>query len=280
MIILPAIPAIIAALTPLAKAALVSAGIGAAVGGATCAATGAVRSYHVLGEFNRQVVVEAVQNVPKCAAEGALVGGAFGGAGFMFAPVVTPAITPVTQFADDAAKYAITAIDDAAQPAMQVIDDVVRPGMQTADDAAAPVLIGLDDAANSTKTSASRITGAIASPWNRALNSFRARIYKRLPITKVGADDGWVYVIEDPVTGIRKIGRTSNPEQRLTKLQRDLGHKGVKFDCIIHSHDAKALEKHLHQSFSRQGTLHPTPHNGATEWFALSAAQVATACSF
>ena len=266
--VLPAIPVVIAALTPIAKAALVSAGIGAAVGGATCAATGAVRSYQVQGEINREVVVEAIHSVPKCAAEGALIGGVIAPAGIIVGPVVAPGLVPIIQV-----------VDDVTRPAVHIVDDVAGHALQMVDDAASPIINAADDLAATAKQGTSRVAVPAAAPWNRALNSFRAKIYKRLPVAKIGADDGWVYVIEDPVTRIRKIGRTSNPEQRLTKLQGDLGRNGVKFDCIIHSHDANVLEKQLHQSFSRQRTLHPTPHYGRTEWFALSAAQVAAACS-
>lgn len=269
MIILPAIPAIVAALTPLAKAALVSAGIGAVVGGAACAVGGAVSGYHEQGELNRDVAIVAVQSIPKCAVEGAIVGGVIAPAGIIIGPVVAPGIAPIMQV-----------VDDVARPVVQVVDDVASKAIPVVDDAASPIIDGADEIAVTARQGISRVAAPVAAPWNRALNAFRARIYKRLPVTKVGADDGWVYVIEDPVTGIRKIGRTSNAEQRLKKLQRDLGRKGVKFECIIHSHDAKVLEKHLHQSFSRERTRHPTPHDGRTEWFALSAAQVAAACSF
>ena len=59
MIILPAIPAIVAALAPVVKATLISAGIGAAVGGGIGAVGGAVDSYHEHGEINREVLDDA-----------------------------------------------------------------------------------------------------------------------------------------------------------------------------------------------------------------------------
>lgn len=269
MIILPAIPAIVAAITPLAKAALVSAGIGAAVGGATCAVGGAVSGYHEHGELNRNVAINSAHQAAKCAGEGAVVGSVIAPAGIIVGPFVAPVTAPIMHV-----------VDDVTRPAVQFVDDIAGQALQIVDDSASPIMNAADELATAAKQGTGRLAVPIAAPWNRRLNSLRARIYKRLPVTTVGAKDGWVYVIEDPATGIRKIGLTSNPEQRLKKLRADLGHKGVKYECIMHSHDAKVLEKHLHQSFWRQNTLHPIPHSGQTEWFKLSAARVAAACSF
>lgn len=271
---LPAIPIIVAALAPVVKAAVVSAGIGAAVGGATCAVGGAIGGYHERGEFNRRVAVVASQRGLECAGEGALVGGLFGGVGFVvapaIAPVVSPAIAPAMQVVDDIAAPVIQIADDAARPVMQAADDAIRPVTQAVDDAVSPAT---DKVGNSTKA----VGHAIASPWNRALNMFRARIYKRLPTTAVGADEGWVYIMEDTTTGIRKIGRTSNPEQRLKGVQSNVGHKNVRYTCIIHSREHKGLEKLLHRRFDSQRLA---DSGAGTEWFALSAAQVAAACSY
>ncbi len=251
MIILPALPAIVAALTPVAKAALISAGIGAAVGGATCAVGGIVSSYHDHGEMNREVAANTIRGAAQCAGEGALVGGAFGGAGVMFAPAIAPAV--------------------------QVIDDVARPIVQVADDAARPVIQVVDDAAQSTKSAAKAAFKSNAFPWNNALNSFRASIYKRLPTANARADDGYVYVMKDVVSGNSKIGRTVNPAQRLKGVQSKVGHKEVSFTCIIHSHEFKELEKHMHLEFASQRL----PDTGAgTEWFDLSSDLVAKACSY
>lgn len=262
---LPAIPVIIGSLTPVVKVALVSAGIGAAVGGATCAVGSAIGGYHEQGELNRNVAINTAQQAAECAAESAIVGAVIG----PVAPVIAPAISPAMHVVDDITAPVIQIADDAARPVMQAADDVIRPVTQAADDAVSPAT---DKVGNSTKA----IGHGIASPWNRALNVFRARIYKRLPTTKVGADEGWVYIMEDTTTGIRKIGRTSNPEQRLKGVQSNVGHKNVRYTCIIHSGDHKGLEKLLHRRFDSQRL----PDSGAgTEWFALSAAQVAAACS-
>ena len=278
MIILPALPAIVAALTPIAKTMLISAGIGAAVSGAACGIGGAVGGYQEHGELNRDVAINTAHQAAECAGEGALVGGLVGvAAPVVFPAVVAPgfvhvvpaAIAPAIQIVDDVARPVMQAADDAVRPVAQAIDDVARPATQAVDDAISPAT---DKVGNGAKS----FGHAIASPWNRALNAFRARIYKRLPITEVGADDGWVYVMEDTTTGIRKIGHTSNPEQRLKGVQSTVGHKNVRYTCIIHSGDNKGLERFLHKRFEHQ----KLPNTGeGTEWFALSAAQVATACS-
>ncbi|MDE2819667.1 MAG: GIY-YIG nuclease family protein [Chloroflexota bacterium] len=306
MIVIPAIPAIVAALTPIvngalaaaaaaapvANAAIVAAGVGAAIGGATCAIGGAVSGFQEHGELNREVAIEAVHNVPKCAAEGAFFGAVTVPAGLLVAPVVaplasavSPAIAPVFQIVDDAAGSTLQFIDDAAKPVLGAVDDVTKSAGGSIDDAAAiagsPMIV--DDAVSQTANKAGKSAGsvgyAIISNFNRKLNSFRARIYKRLPVTTVGADDGWVYVIEDSATGIKKIGHTSNPKQRLKSLQGKLGQKNVRYSCIIHSSDNKGLERHLKNQFTSQKTTHSIPHDGMTEWFVLSAVQVAAACS-
>ncbi len=259
------LPAIVAALTPVVKAALVSAGIGAAVGGATCAVGGTIGGYHEHGELNRNVAINTAQQAAECAREGALFGAVIG----PVAPMIAPAIAPATQFVDDLAAPVIQIADDAARPVIQAADDAIRPATQAVDDAVSPAT---DKVGNSTKA----VGHAIASPWNRALNMFRARIYKRLPTTEVGADEGWVYIMEDTTTGIRKIGRTSNPEQRLKGVQSNVGHKNVRYTCIIHSGEHKGLEKLLHRRFDSQRLA---DSGAGTEWFALSAAQVAAACS-
>ena len=278
MIVLPAIPALVAAITPIAKAMLISAGIGAAVSGGTCAVGGAVSGYHEHGELNRDVAAVAGKRGLECAGEGALVGGIVGvAAPVVFPAVVAPGLVPVIPAA---IAPAVQFVDDFASPVIQVADDAVRPVAQTIDDVARPVTLAVDDtispATEKLGNGANTLGHAIASPWNRSLNAFRARFYKRLPITEVGADDGWVYVMEDTTTGIRKIGHTSNPEQRLKGVQSTVGHKNVRYTCIIHSGDNKGLERFLHKRFEHR----KLPNTGAgTEWFALSAAQVATACS-
>ena len=83
--------------------------------------------------------------------------------------------------------------------------------------------------------------------------------------------------MEDAVSGNSKIGLTSNPAQRLKQVWNNVGHKDVKFTCIIHSHDVKNLEKLLHSTYASQN-LPNTGHG--IEWFKLSATQVAEACSY
>lgn len=279
MIVLPAIPAIVAALTPIVEAIAVS----SIVGGAFAAGTGAVgcgvSGYREHGEVNGQVIENSTHCAAKSGTEGALAGAAMGGVGVVLAPLAAPAV----QVADDLASAALQAVDEFARPVVGAVDDAARPVLQVVDDAVRPALNAVDDAVGPAVNKAGRAAGsfghAIASPLNRALNYFRARIYKRLPVTKVGADDGWVYLIEDATTGVRKIGHTSNPAQRLKSIQSRIGHKNVRYSCIIHSSDKKGLEKLLQSQYASHKTTHPISHSGMTEWFFLSAAQVASACS-
>ncbi|MCY3780109.1 MAG: GIY-YIG nuclease family protein [Chloroflexi bacterium] len=266
------IPAIIAGLAAAAKPVLVAVGVGAAVGGVTgagaCAVTGTVRGYHVQGEINREVVVEAVQNVPKCAAEGALVGGAFGGAGFVFAPAVTSAIAPVTQFVDDAARPIIQVADDAA---------AVAGSAAIVDDAASPVLSRIRNAA---KSAAEKVGKAVTAPWRKwreSQNIKNALNYRELPKAYSKGNEGYVYVMKDvSKAGRYKIGKTTQPIERISDVKSKTGLK-LDYTCIIKTDDMKSLEKTLFEEFDRQRRRNLVP--GTTEIFILNAAQVASACS-
>lgn len=273
MIVLPAIGAIVAAVTPIVEAALIAAGIGAVVGGAACGIGGVASGIHEHGALNQEIAEKSAHRAAECAVEGAVIGGATGAIGIVVAPVVAPAITVV----DDVARPVIQVLDDASKPVVSAVDDALRPTVHSVDDAARPAIQVVDDAAQSTRSATKAVFKANALPWNNALNSFRASIYKRLPIAKVGADDGYVYVMRDIVSGNSKIGRTINPAQRLKGVQSKVGHKQVNFTCIIHSHDFKKLEKLMHNTFASQRL----PNTGAgTEWFDLSSDLVAKACSY
>ncbi len=273
MIVLPAIPAIVAALTPIVEAAVASAIIGGLIGAGAGAVGCGVAGVQEHGEINREVATNAGHCAVQEGAKGAAIGVALG--------VIAPAVAPVINVVDDIAAHAIGVVDDIAKPVIGAADDVARPAIGAIDDAVRPVIQTVDDAvspaANTVGNSAKSVGQAIASPFNRGLNSFRARIYQRLPITKPRADDGWVYVMEDAVSGNSKIGLTSNPAQRLKQVWNNVGHKDVKFTCIIHSHDVKNLEKLLQSTYASQN-LPNTGHG--IEWFKLSATQVAEACSY
>ncbi len=248
MIILPALPAIGAALATLANAVLVSAGIGAAVSGATCAVTGAVSGFQEQGEINREVAVEMIQGVPKCAAEGALVGGMFGGAGVLFAP----AITPVVQIADDMAA------------------PVIKPVIQMADDATRPVFNGMRKAAHSVLMSADEVA---YNALKNVRNVAPPVIKKLLP--KANRSVGFVYVFDDAASGASKIGRSIDPKRRLGEVKSPAGTK-PEIACTIATSNMKALENSLHAAYAAQNI----PNSGAgREWFKLSSAQVKAICN-
>ena len=304
MIVIPAIPAIVAALTPLVQAAAVAAGIGALVGAGTGAVGCAISGVREHGEINRTVAVKSAHCAGKNAAEGALIGGAFGVFGPVIAGVAAPVAAPVIQVADDVAGAALQVIDDAAKPVKEVvvvaakstvgtIDDagVVARSAVIADDAARSFfssarlkIHAVDDAVrpvmNKVRNAAKKVARGVSAPV-RLANSFRhARIYKTLP--KGSGNKGYVYVMDDVTSpGRYKIGKTIDPPTRLQKVQSNLNTKTtsggkVQFKCIISTKDMKTLEKSLHNQFQPQSV----PNFGAgTEWFTLTAAQVAAACS-
>ena len=214
-------------LHPFFEAILVAAGIGALFGGATGAVGEVVTGVQEHGSINRAVVESAVNGAAQGAAEGALVGGAFGVVGVVVAPIVPVvggSLQPVIGVIDDVAKPAVDVVGKAVRPVLGAVDDIAGQNLTRAGNAAS-------SAANKVGNSHTKSVGqAITSPFkSRGLNSFRARIYQRLPITKPGADDGWVYVMEDAVSGNSKIGLTSNPAKRLKQVRNNVGHKDLKF---------------------------------------------------
>lgn len=285
MIVLPFIPAIAAALAPIVNGAVVAvtavatalapvvnavlfaAGTGAVAGGAICAATGAYSSYQEHGT----VIAESFHEVPKCVAEAALIGGAFGGAGY----VLAPALGPVLSVADELAQPASQFLDDAAKSVIYTADDAGKAVMQAADDAIGPTVRGIRSKADSTAKSVGRTLGA---PMRVARSTKNAANFKSLP--KGAGNKGYVYVMDDVANpGRFKIGRTTNPPQRLngvqSKLNQTVGGR-VQYSCIISTDDMKLLEDSLKAQFKPQNI---TGHAAGTEWFVLNAAQVATACA-
>ncbi len=308
MIVLPAIPAIVAALTPIVQAAAVAAGIGAVLGAGTGAVSCGISGVREHGEINRTVFVNSAQCAGKSAAEGALVGGVMAPAGLLIAPVVAPVIGPVISPAinvvDDVAGAAIQVIDDAAKPLIEVVDDVAKSTVGSiddagvvagsaviADDAASPFLRrarlkfhAVDDAVrpvmNKFGNAAKKVARGVSAPVRLARSFRHARNYKTLP--KGSGNKGYVYVMDDVTTpGRYKIGKTIDPPTRLKKVQSNLNTKTtsggkVQYKCIISTKDMKSLEDALLEQFKPQNLPN---FDAGTEWFTLTAVQVAAACS-
>ncbi len=277
MIVLPAIPVVVAALTPIVEAIAVSAIVGGVIGAGTGVVGCGVSGIQEHGEINREVIENSAHCAAKSGAEGALVGGAVGGVGVVVAPVLAPALgavddvaRPVIQVVDDAARPVIGAVDDAARPIVQVVDDATRPVLQVVDDAVRPLI-------NRVRNGAKSVSSGVASAFNRARNGWNARFFNRLPAAS--GTERYVYVIDDAANGLHKIGMTTKqPKIRLDQISNGVKSK-VDYVCIIKTDNTSGLEGILHNMFTRQRTNHPTPHSGMTEWFVLSAAQVAAACS-
>ena len=236
MIILPVIPAIVAALTPLVKAALVSAGIGAVVGSSACAVGGAVSGFHEHGELNRDVALGAVQSIPKCAAEGAIISAVIAPAGIIFAPaVVAPGIAPVIQV-----------VDDVARPVVQVVDDVAKPILDKVDDIARPVSQNMGAAAHSAAMSTEKV---VTTALRNVRKGLPPPIQRLLP--KTTRSSGYVYVFDDAASGTHKIGRSINPKRRLGEVKGPSGAK-PKIVCTIPTYNMNALESALHTAHASQ----------------------------
>ena len=266
MIVLPAIPALVAALTPIAKAMLISAGIGAAVGGATCAVGGAVSGYREHGELNRDVAINTAHQAAEFAGEGALFGAVIGPA----APMIAPAIAPATQFVDDLAAPVVGIIDDVANSAVGSIGYTSAIAGSTAivDDTTSPLL-------SRARQKIGAAAGGIGSGIRLVRNKLIARFFTRL--STGSGNNGYVYVMDDVSTpGRFKIGKTTRPAERLGEVQSKTGLK-LDYTCIIGTDDMNSLERTLHKEFDRQRRRDIVP--GTTEIFLLNSAQLASACS-
>ena len=280
MIVLPAIPAIVAALTPIVQAAAVSAAIGGLFGAGAGAVGCGIDGAREHGEINHDVVTQSAHCAAEEAAKGALLGGAFGPVIGVMAPAAAPVIGRVIA----PAAPVIQVIDDAVQPVIGVVDDVARSTVGSIDDAAtvAGSAAIVDDTASSLLSRARRklsaATNGIGSGIRLARNKLYARFYSRMG--DAPATGNYVYVMEDAATGLHKIGTTTKqPKIRLDQISNDVKNK-VDYVCIIKTDNSSGLERVLHHMFSSQRTTHPIPHSGETEWFTLSAAQIAAACSY
>lgn len=191
----------------------------------------------------------------KCMVEGALIGGTFG--------VVGPAFGVF----DDIGRAGMGAADDIARTAATQVDDIARTGTGALDDVARGATRGVGKVGT-------RAFGNITAPLLREANVSRASYFRWLPKLKGRA--GYVYVIDDIADGTRKIGMTKNPAQRLSALQSKMGRK-LNYICIIRTDHMRVLERALHTAFAGQRLY--GLDKATTEWFKLSTAQVAAACS-
>lgn len=247
MILLPALSGISALIQLILEGALIGALFGGAIGGGGAVIT----EYQTHGEINQQ----GIENVAKQAGEG-VIEGAVGGA-------VTGGIIGVA--------------GHALHPVLAMIDDFFRSILGWLDDAARSVAGAVDDAVSGVRKALESVVKGIRGQLNRWRNGWNAQNYK----TMLDAPDGtrYVYVMEDSANGLHKIGMTTKkPPERLSKVASEAKSK-LDYTCIIPTDKNSKLESHLHKVFDSQRKSHPTPDYTSTEWFALSAAQVAAACS-
>jgi len=227
--------------------------------------------------LSRDVAIEAIQDVPECAAAGAFFGVVTVPAGLLLAPVAAPALAvidditmPFMQVADKVTRPVVGVADDVVRPAFNAVDDAIRPAITAVDDAARPAL-------NRVRNAGKSFGGSVTSRFNWARNTLNARFYKRLPAAS--DTERYVYVIDDATNGMHKIGMTTRkPPVRLNELTKATRSK-LDYSCIIRTDKDSGLESILKDQFASQKTTHPIQHIGMTEWFVLSAVQVAAACS-
>lgn len=268
MIVLPAIGAIVAAVTPIVEAALIAAGIGAVVGGAACGIGGVASGIHEHGALNQEIAEKSAHRAAECAVEGALIGGATGAIGIVVAPVVSPAITVV----DDVARPVIQVLDDASKPVVSAVDDVLRPTVHSVDEAVHTA--GENAGSAVTRRGGRSALGPVTSS-NYLRNVGNAQNFRSLP--KGVGNKGYVYVMNDIATpGRYKIGKTTRPVDRLVEVQSKTGLK-LDYTCIIGTDNMDSLEGSVFEEFKPQRRKNLVP--GSTEIFLLNAVQVASACS-
>ena len=282
MIVIPA------AVGFLIQQAAQAAAIGAVIGGLIGGGAEAVSSIREHGELNHEVAANVIHGAGKGATGGALGGAGVAAVGVVLAPVIpaagilTGVQAPAAAVADDVAVQAINVLDDGAKSAVGLIDDAAKSIGNAVDDAAKPIAYAVDDATSPVisrvKNAAKSAAKGVSSTFNRARNTLNARFYTRL--SKGNGNNGYVYVMDDVTTpGRYKFGKTIQPEPRLKQVQHDLnktvGGK-VEYTCIISTDNMSSLETSLKNLFKSQNIV---GHPAGTEWFMLSAAQVAAACS-
>ncbi|MDE2748955.1 MAG: GIY-YIG nuclease family protein [Chloroflexota bacterium] len=245
MIVLPAIPAIIAALTPVAEAVLVGAGTGAIVSGLFCGVGHAVSETHIQQELNMDIAVTSIHRGTECVGDGALTGGVFGAVGVIAAPVVSP----IVQVADDIWRSA-----------GQIVDDVFHWLRQSVDDLLGPLFGRGAKATHSVKS-------MVNAPNRIADGTKNAQQLANLP------DDfcrnGCNYTMYDEVTGATKSGITTrHPKFRLQEVGSDVGrtlsyrsiHQGSSLNQV------RNTERAIHQTFANQRNVSMP----GREWFDLN----------
>jgi len=251
MIVLPFFAGIAAILQQIVEGAAIGALFGALFGGAISGGGEVVTGIQVYGEVNQKVienvVVSSVDGAIDGAVGGAVTGGLFGLAGSAFHPVFA------------------------------MIDDFFRSIFGWLDDAARSVAGAIDDAFTGIKNTAKSVVNGTRARINHVRNVRNAHAYRNLPAAN--ATERYVYVMDDSANGLHKIGMTTRkPEVRLSEISRDAKSK-LNYVCIIRTDKGSGLESLLKGLFKSQKTPHPTPKYDSTEWFILSAAQVAAACS-
>ncbi len=246
------IPAIIAGAGAILKPILIAAGIGALFGAGTSGVGEAVTGIQEHGTFNREVAANTFHAATQGAAEGALIGGAFGAVGIVaapLAPVVGGAIQPALGVVDDVAKPVVDVVGKAVKPVLGAIDDIVGPTLKRAGSAASSAVNGI----GRTLAAPSRIVNARVNAANFRTSS------------RAVCSGGCLYVMDDPAHGLRKIGVTTNPAKRIYGVQRDVRSK-LNYVGISPVDDAFKVEKSLHRQFVSQNVRHPN-HLQGREWF-------------
>ncbi|MCY3833791.1 MAG: GIY-YIG nuclease family protein [Chloroflexi bacterium] len=242
---IPAIPAIVAALAPIAEAALVGAGTGAAISGIICGVGNAVSETRLHQEFNMDIAITSVHRGAECVGDGALVGGVFGAVG----AIAAPAVAPIVQ-----------AADDMFRSVGQVVDDFIHWIRQSVDDVLGPIF--------ARSAPAARTARSVVNAPNRIADGARnAQQYRSLPddICRNGCN----YTMYDKVSGATKSGITTrHPSIRLAEVSRDVG-RPVSFRSINAGNNVKQVretERAIHQTFARQRNMSMP----GREWFDLN----------
>ncbi len=251
MIVTPLLAGLIALFQQALEGAAIGALLGALFGGAIAGGGEAITCFQEHGESNQACLEDAAESAGEGALEGA-VGGAVTGGAFAFAG---PILQPIFAVIDDFFRSIFSALDDVAQGVSGAIDDALTGIRKVADD----------------------IIGGIRGFFNRMRNFHNARNFNSMANAPEGTR--YVYLMEDSANGMHKIGMTTKtPPNRLNKVASEAKSK-LDYTCIIQTDKNSGLEGKLHRMFSDQKVSHPTPNYNSTEWFVLSAAQVAAACS-
>ncbi len=108
-----------------------------------------------------------------------------------------------------------------------------------------------------------RVRSQVQACKDRIAELRKEALIKQTPRTKAGRA-GFVYLVQSP-TGFYKIGRTSDPNNRMKTFSVKLPFE-VSYVCVIETVDMKALEASLHEQFAGK--------RASGEWFALDAEDV------